>query len=655
MSALLDAVPAELRDLRQWVAWRREMRKGKLTKVPFDPRSSGPASTTDPTTWAILDEALQANDFDGVGFVFTADDPYCGVDLDHSRDPETGAIEFWASGIIQRLSSYTEVSPSGTGFHTIVKATIPKGRHGARIEIYSAGRYFCMTGMHLTGKPQTIEDRQAEIDAILAEEFSAEEPETPRPARPIVTLDDQELLEKARRAKNRDHFTRLYDQGDWSGYKSQSEADQALCNLFAFWTRDSAQMDRLFRSSRLIRDKWDSSRGDGTYGDVTIASALRFVRDFYNPGGNGSGTRASASESYQADGEKPEVPAPTPWRIDLFAVERDGLPPVPWIIPQWITENEIIIVTGGPGDGKTTLCYDLAHSFSIPRDFCGMTPIGGPYSVLIIDEELGEDLSTAMALEAGPANPNLHLSTMRGIGGGTDAGFARFVEEVEHFKPRIVIFDSMTHLIAGVKSENDSVEMAEVFRRLFELRDRYHLTIIIIDHRGKWGRLGIPASSELLDCALRGSIVKSTQANAVFVMIRNDDSSANLIQVRRRRRTGKLLSLQVGYEKIDGRVILSNLGTPEDLLNAEGKAQLWIVDRLLEWGQAPRKQLRETGRLAAYPERTIDRAITSLTKSGRIEKLGAHGSRAPYRLALGAQLGADLALTNERDIARDEE
>src|SRR5207244_12523629 len=53
--------------------------------------------------------------FAGVGFVFSSDDPYTGVDLDKCRNPETGQIEEWAQGIIEQLDSYTESSQSGTG------------------------------------------------------------------------------------------------------------------------------------------------------------------------------------------------------------------------------------------------------------------------------------------------------------------------------------------------------------------------------------------------------------------------------------------------------------------------------------------------------------------------------------------------------------
>jgi primase-polymerase (primpol)-like protein len=49
---------------------------------------------------AEAEEAARKNDYDGIGFVFTAHDPFCGVDLDSCVDPETGEIEPWATEIL---------------------------------------------------------------------------------------------------------------------------------------------------------------------------------------------------------------------------------------------------------------------------------------------------------------------------------------------------------------------------------------------------------------------------------------------------------------------------------------------------------------------------------------------------------------------------
>ena len=64
-----------------------------------------------------------------------------------------------------------------------------------------------------------------------------------------------------------------------------SSADQSLTNHLAFWTgKDMPRMDRLFRRSGLMRDKWDKvHRHDGaTYGRMTIESAARICKRVFD-------------------------------------------------------------------------------------------------------------------------------------------------------------------------------------------------------------------------------------------------------------------------------------------------------------------------------------------------------------------------------------
>ena len=169
-------IPDELKALRQWVVWRWEERDGKATKPPYSASTGKLASSTDSATWATFEEALAARregDWNGVGFVFTPDDPFCGVDLDKCRNPVTGEIDPQAREIIDALDSYTEVSPSSSGLHVLVKGRLPgSGRKRGDLEMYDSGRYFCVTGEHLEGTPLTIEERDAALSALYDRYFA---------------------------------------------------------------------------------------------------------------------------------------------------------------------------------------------------------------------------------------------------------------------------------------------------------------------------------------------------------------------------------------------------------------------------------------------------------------------------------------------------
>jgi primase-polymerase (primpol)-like protein len=188
------------------------------------------------------------------------------------------------------VPSYWELSPSGTGLRGICRAILPSGRRRTGLpqygpdqgfEIYSEGRYITVTG-HILGGLFEIVNCQPEIEALYARIFPAEKPPTfrPSPSGAALVLDDADLLERAMNAANGDNFRRLWP-GDTGEHASHSEADLALCSMLVFWTRgDPNRVDRLFRQSRLYREKWD--RPD--YRERTITRALEWVTWSYPPG-----------------------------------------------------------------------------------------------------------------------------------------------------------------------------------------------------------------------------------------------------------------------------------------------------------------------------------------------------------------------------------
>ena len=153
-----ENLPPELLQVPQWIRWRWEWNEKRTawTKIPLQSSSSRKAATNRRETWAGFQDALANvgdHDTDGIGFVFTEQDPYCGIDIDGCRNAATGKLSAFASEVLGLLASYAEVSATGTGVHIIVKAALPNGagrKHGC-LEIYDRGRYFAFTGGVLDG------------------------------------------------------------------------------------------------------------------------------------------------------------------------------------------------------------------------------------------------------------------------------------------------------------------------------------------------------------------------------------------------------------------------------------------------------------------------------------------------------------------------
>ena len=269
--------PDELKGLKQFVCWVG------ADKIPKNAHTGKNAQSNNPDTWADFDTAVSAcnkYNFDGIGFMFA--NGYFGVDLDHCLDNVDFCDEF-----VETLQSYAEISRSGTGLHIICKGTLPSGaRRKGGVEMYSSGRYFICTGNVYNEKYKNVIDCTDAVKVLHSKYLPSEMPriEKALPVAVDISMDDQEVIDKARNCKSGYLFTMLY-QGEWQGvYSSQSEADLALCNQLAFWTqKDTAQMDRIFRSSGLMRPKWDEYRGATSYGEITIQKACLGVNEVYNP------------------------------------------------------------------------------------------------------------------------------------------------------------------------------------------------------------------------------------------------------------------------------------------------------------------------------------------------------------------------------------
>lgn len=277
------AVPTAMKELPHWICWAavpNPKSHSGINKIPICPATGAAASSTDPSTWTDFSTALKASKhFSGIAFVFT-DSPFFGVDLDDMpediEDYKKGGTSNRITEFVDALKSYAEYSQSGNGIHIICKGTLPPGRRKHKqYEMYETGRYFVVTG-NSCSKYTGITDCTESIKPLHAKylgESGTKKP--PRQAQtPSSLMSVSEIIEKAKTAKNGDKFSRLYA-GDISDYGSASEADMAFCNLLAFWTGRSAEkMDAIYRSSGLMREKWDRRQAGSTYGALTIEKAI---------------------------------------------------------------------------------------------------------------------------------------------------------------------------------------------------------------------------------------------------------------------------------------------------------------------------------------------------------------------------------------------
>lgn len=280
----------ELKELPQWINWNyNESKDGKKTKVPisYNGQSTGTNEKYN-STWTTYEKAYKSiGRYDGIGVVFT--NGLCGIDIDHKKldDP-------LVKDIISIMDTYAELSPSKNGYHLLFTVDInklptyineagelklenkyyQKNPHN-QVECYIDGltnRYFTFTGNSINNKD--ICERTEQLLMLLDKYMLKDIPFQENNIYTVISnKKDDEIIDIIRKSKQADKFSMLYDQGDISLYDNDSSsADMGLVCILAYYTKDFEQIDRIFKTSKLYRDKWE--RKDYKYSTITKALKL---------------------------------------------------------------------------------------------------------------------------------------------------------------------------------------------------------------------------------------------------------------------------------------------------------------------------------------------------------------------------------------------
>ncbi len=604
-----------MRDLKQWLCWRSEERDGKPTKIPYSPLTGQRASSTTPETWTGYEEAVRAckeYGYGGIGFVFTSEDDLCGVDLDGCLDLETGEIEPWAWTIIEELDSYTEISPSGTGVHILVRGELPAGRNRkGRFEAYDRGRYFTVTGKHLSGSPQSIESRQEELQGVVRRVFGEESANghTKPVAAPESVdngLSDSEVIQKALSASNGERFSRLWN-GDTEAYGSHSEADLALCGMLAFWTGgDATRIHSLFRQSGLYREKWD--RKD--YCNRTITEALSGKTEFYK----------APKTVKLADGTERKIEELQPEEIGklLSSVEPEE---VSWLWPSRLALGKLALVDGDPGLGKSAMTLDLAARASSGRDF----PDGAecePAGVVLLSAEDGLADTIRPRLDAAGADTSkiLALATVPDENGqdrllSIPEDLALIEKGIRRVGARLVIVDPLMAFLSGDTNSHRDQDVRRALAPLAGLAERTGAAVLVIRHLNKaaannplyrgGGSIGIIGAARMAFVVGKDPqdenrrVLASTKNNLAM-------PPASLMFGLEEAKSGSVRVTWLGQSEVSAKDLLA---TPQDHEHADARSEaVEFLNDVLADGPLPAKQVIEEADDAGIAEKTLRRA-----------------------------------------------
>lgn len=285
-------LPSYIKENGLFCLWKYEQRsKSKTTKVPYQVNGCK-ALPNNPSTFTTFDTALKSvRKFDGLGIgIFNG---LSAIDIDHCVDKDGNLSELAENIVALFKGSYVEYSPSGTGLRILfltsnfqydkVKYYINNQSLGLEVYVASAtNKYVTVTGDVLNDGD--VIDATEQLQILLDRYMLHPKLGSANKIVPAQSyLSDESVLQKASCSRNSERFNALWN-GEVPEGKSPSEADMALCSMLAFWCgKDIEQMDRLFRRSKLMRDKWDRPQSGSTYGKLTLEKAAATVSNTYSP------------------------------------------------------------------------------------------------------------------------------------------------------------------------------------------------------------------------------------------------------------------------------------------------------------------------------------------------------------------------------------
>ena len=326
-------IPQELKSNASFCVWRYEKRSGNKTKVPYNPRTRALARVNDPSTFSTFSDAMKAyalGGWDGIGY--RVSEGIGAIDIDHCIR-EDGSLNDVAASVLGIFTdAYFERSPSGSGLRGFFRLSpefaydktvyyVNNRAHG--LEMYLPGttqRFVTVTGD--VYKPGVVTRNDEALQNVLDTFMKRKRQITNATVEPCSYLNDDQVIDHACRSESGEKFRALYE-GRWEeGYDSQSDADMAFVSMLAFWCGNvEEQIDRIFRTSGLMRDKWDRMTGDATYGQITIRNAVSTNGTIYLP----IRDAASADEEFidldEADEEEHAAFRPDLSRVTLTLEE----------------------------------------------------------------------------------------------------------------------------------------------------------------------------------------------------------------------------------------------------------------------------------------------------------------------------------------------
>lgn len=235
--------PKLLTEKNQWLVWRFEQSDGdkKPRKVPYyvngrkrNGKQGDEADLANLSSYENALNALEYGNYNGLGFASIKNDGLIAIDIDHNANPEL------VQNLISGLNSYTEVSPSGNGYHIWVQGETRTFKdNNVGIEVFCGSQFLTMTAKQVEGTPFEVNPISEKALKSLREIIKGKQYDV-KPAAPTCAPEQNEAqkIESALAYVSSDCG---YDQWYKIGAAIYSALGSAGFSVFDYWSSKSSK------------------------------------------------------------------------------------------------------------------------------------------------------------------------------------------------------------------------------------------------------------------------------------------------------------------------------------------------------------------------------------------------------------------------------
>lgn len=480
-----NQIPEELKQLPIWCVWNLE----KGGKIPYNPQTDYKAQSNNLESFTQFKTAIKAvydGRYNGVGIgIFYG---ISAIDIDHCLND--GVLSDMATDIIQRMNSYTEISPSGNGIRIIFKAPnlqynkdlyyIHNQKRG--LEIYVSGatnKFVTITGNVIRDVP--IAECTVALQEVL--DLYMQRPSTTIHTDTVIVQPTGDFLQIGL-----EKDTKLRDY--WNGvrlHKSESENDFGFMAKLLYWTNgDIDKAISAFRSSPYAHQKDEEHKKKLERKDYLIMTAKNAMPNRTAAQNNEQWKLEHTKKNTTQSVEKTENTVSKGLSIiSASDLQKEDFPPITYLVDGLLPEGTSILVAA-PKIGKSWYVLDMGLKIASGLPFLNKftTKVGVLYLALEDTHRRLQDRMNKL-LQNNPSPTSFYFSTEAS---SIDNGLIESLEITIKDNPdiKLIIIDTLQKIRSQSKASNNVYQQdyAEI-GAIKNFADKHNVSVLFVHHLRK--------------------------------------------------------------------------------------------------------------------------------------------------------------------------